>query len=255
MVKLQISRKLTAKDVALTVCFAALYAIFCLFPIFQIVGLPSKSITAAAITAPIIGMVLGPYLGALSTILGGAIGFFAGPFSPPSFVSGVVAAFSAGTLYFGKRSLCAFTYFSLLFFFGFYPFVGPVWLYPQLMWLQIIGFLVLVSPLQSVAVKNMRNSENNAKLVSAFFVTSLTSTLAGQIAGSLAFEVQFSWPIFMVEFNVWKLYWQLLTWIYPWERVIIALVAAFIGGALHKVLKSAKLTNMLTGVNPQEKHP
>lgn len=238
---MQRGRKLTAKDVALIVCFSALYTVFCLFPIFQIVGLPSKSITMAAIIAPVIGILLGPYLGALSTILGGTIGLFAGPFSSLSFVSGVVAAFSAGTLYFGKRSLCAFTYSSLLFFFGFYPFVGPVWLCPQLMWFQIVGFLILVSPLQSIAVKNMWNSKNNTKLVSAYFITFLTSTLAGQIAGSLAFEAQFSWPISLLNIDTLKLDWQFLTWIYPWERVIIALAATFIGVALHRVLKSANL--------------
>ncbi|MDH5460526.1 MAG: hypothetical protein OEY95_00355 [Candidatus Bathyarchaeota archaeon] len=235
------NKRLTTKDVALIVCFSALYTVFCLFPIFQIVGLPSKSITMAAIIAPIIGILLGPYLGALSTILGGTIGLFAGHFSSLSFVSGVVAAFSAGTLYFGKRSLCAFTYFSLLFFFGFYPFVGPVWLCPQLMWFQIVGFLILVSPLQSMAVKNMWISKNNTELVSAYFITSLTSTLAGQIAGSLAFEAQFSWPISVLNINAWKLDWQFLTWIYPGERVIIALATAFIGVALHRVLKSANL--------------
>lgn len=236
---MQKSKKLTTKDVALTACFAALYAVFCLFPLFQIVGLPSKSITMAAIIAPIIGILLGPYLGALSTILGGTIGFFAGFFSLPSFVSGVVVAFSAGALYFNKRSLCAFTYFSLFFFFGFYPFVGPVWIYPPLMWFQIIGFLILVSPLQSVALKNMWNSKSNTKLVPAFFITSLTSTLAGQIAGSLVFGAQFSWPMFLIDVNVWKLNWQVLTWIYPWERIVIALAAAFIGVTLFKVLKAA----------------
>jgi hypothetical protein len=231
---------LTAKDMALAVCFSALYTVFCLFPIFQIVGLPSKSITMAAIIAPVIGIILGPYLGVLSTILGGAIGIFVGPFSPLGFVAGIVTAFSAGTLYFDKRSLCAFTYFSLLFLFGFYPFVGPVWLYPQFMWFQIIGFLVLVSPLQSMAVKTMRNSNDNTRLVLAFFVTFLTSTLAGQIAGSLTFEV-LSWPIFIANVNAWRLNWQLITWIYPIERMIISLAAAFIGVALHKVLKSANI--------------
>lgn len=231
---------LTAKDLALTICFAALYAVFCLFPIFQIVGLPSKFITLAAITAPIIGMLLGPYLGALSTILGGTIAFSLGHFSPPSFVAGVVAAFSAGMIHFGRRSLCAFAYFSLLFFFGFYPFVGPVWLYPQLMWFQVIGFLVLVSPLQSVAVRNAWNSKSDAKLMPVFFVTSLTSTLAGQIAGSLTFEI-LSWPIFIADVNAWKLNWQLITWLYPVERIVISLAATFIGVALQKVLFSVNL--------------
>jgi len=181
----------------------------------------------------------------LSTILGGTIGFFAGSFSPPSFVSGVIAASCAGMLYAGKRSPCAFVYFSFLFLFGFYPFVGPVWLYPPLMWFQIAGFLILISPLQSTALKNL-NSGNDSGHLQAFFITCLTSTLAGQIAGSLIFEL-LSWPIFLVDIKAWEMYWQGLTFLYPVERTIIALIASFFGAALYKVLKS---TNLIQFLNP-----
>ncbi|MEM2117496.1 MAG: hypothetical protein QW386_00565 [Candidatus Bathyarchaeia archaeon] len=237
---MQRNRKLTTKDVALTVCFSALYTVFCLLPIFQIVGLPSKSITMAAILAPLIGILVGPYLGVLSTTLGGVIGLFIGPLSPPGFVSGLVAAFSASTLYFGKRNLAALVYFSLLFLFGFYPFVGPVWLYPPLMWFQIIGFLILISPLQSSALKTLNSStNNNSRLLFAFFITSLTSTLAGQIGGSLTLEV-LAWPIFMADVNTWKTIWQITMFLYPVERTIIAAASALIGTSLLKVLKATK---------------
>jgi len=229
------SKRLTAKDASLIVCFTALYLVLGFLPISPIIGLPGKTITAAAIMAPIIGIILGPYMGTLSTVLGGVIGIFFGYFSPPSLVSGVFAALCAGMLYVGKRSVCIFTYFSLIFLFGFYPFVGPVWLYPPLMWFQIAGFLILVSPLQTTAVKSL-NSNNNSKLLSAFFFTSLTSTLAGQISGSLTFEL-LSWPIFMADVNAWKTNWQVITFLYPVERVIIALGAAFIGASVHKVLR------------------
>jgi hypothetical protein len=107
------------------------------------------------------------------------------------------------------------------------------------MWFQIAGFLILVSPLQTTAVKSLNS--NNSKLLSAFFTTSLTSTLAGQISGSLTFEL-LSWPIFMADVNVWKANWQVITFLYPVERVIIALGAAFIGASVHKVLR---LTNIM----------
>lgn len=238
---MQVGRRLKTKDVALIICFTALYTYFCFIPAFPIVGSQGGAITLAAITAPIIGIILGSYLGMLSTLLGGMVGlFFAAPFFPPSFVSGIVTAFFAGMLYANKRSVCAFTYFSLLFFFGFYPFVGPVWLYPPLMWFQVIGFLVLVSPLQSMASKNMRNFNNNSKLFSVFFIVFLMSTLAGQIAGSLVFEL-ISWPIFIEDVNRWTGLWQLLAWLYPIERIIIALSAAFIGVFLYRILIHANL--------------
>jgi predicted membrane protein len=246
---MQIGRKLTAKEIALLTSFTALYTYFSFIPAFPIIGLPSKAITIAAIAAPIIGIILGPYLGMLSTLLGGALAFSAGHFSPPSFVAGIVTAVFAGTLYKNKRSISAFTYFSLLFFFGFYPFVGPVWLYPLFMWFQMAGFLVLISPLQSTASKNMRNPNNSSKLFSAFFTVFLTSTLAGQIAGSLTFEL-ISWPIFMANIYAWTATWQTVAWLYPIERVIIALIATFVGVFLYRILIHANLMPFLN----QSKH-
>jgi len=242
---MQRDKKLEAKEIALLTCFTALYAYFSFIPAFPIIGLPSKAITLAAITAPMIGIILGPNLGMLSTLLGGAVGFSAGHFSPPSFGAGIVTAVFAGMLYANKQSISAFIYFSLLFFFGFYPFVGPVWLYAPLMWFQITGFLVLVSPLQSIASKNIRNSNNNSKLLSSFFIVFLTSTLAGQIAGSLIFEL-ISWPIFIANVNAWTVTWQVVIWLYPIERIIIALSATFIGIFLYKILIHTNLTPFLS---------
>lgn len=237
---MSIKKTMTARDIALTICFAALYAVFGFIAISPIIGLPGRAVTAAAITAPVVGIILGPYLGMLSTIFGGAIGFFAGIFSPPSFFSGIVASTMAGMLYQGRRSLGVFVYFSLLFLFAFYPFVGPVWLFPLSLWFQVAGLLILISPLQSMAVRDMRKPTSNAKLTLAFFVTCLTSTLAGQIAGSLVFEV-LAWPVFVADVSVWRLNWIILSWLYPVERVTISLAATFVGVALFRVLKRTNL--------------
>ena len=231
--------KLTAKEVALTICFAALYAVLSFFPLNQMIGLVGKAITAATIIAPVVGILLGSYLGMLSTGLGGIIARFFNPiFSLPSLAAGIITALCAGLLYAHKQILCALIYVSLMFLFGFYPVVGPVWLYSSFMWFQIVGFLILISPLQSIASKNF-NSDSNLKLLFAFLVTSLTSTLAGQIAGSLTFELVY-WPT-LTNVETWTLNWRLLTWVYPIERTIIALIATFIGVFLYKVLMSANL--------------
>jgi len=239
-VKQQRRTAIRTQDLALVISFSALYAVFCIFPIFQIIGLPSKSITMAAVLAPVIGVVLGPHLGALSTIMGGLVGLLTGFFSHVSLFAGAAAAFCAGSLYSGRRDLCVLAYFSLLLLFGFCPFVGPVWLYPPLMWFQILGFVFLVSPLQSTAIKNMRNPKGNRHRLFSFFLTFLISTLAGQIAGSLIFELTF-WPLFTVDVNGIKMVWQATVFLYPIERVAIALASTFMGVALCKALKLANI--------------
>jgi len=236
-----IKRKLTAKDVALIICFTALYAVFASIPIFQILGVPGRSITAAAITAPIIGVLLGPYLGTLSATLGGVITFFVGSFFPPSFVSGIITTLCAGLLSKGKRMLCILVYLLLLVAFGFYPSVGPAWLFPLSMWFQVVGLLILVTPLQSLAGRSLK-SDRNPRLLLAFFIMSLTSTLAGQISGSLAYVI-FGFPPIL---GGWTAQWQSLTFLYPAERVIIALGSALIGAPLLRVLKSSNLVQTVS---------
>lgn len=237
--------KQTTKNIALAACFTALYVILSFIPLSQIIGWIGKSITAATILAPVIGIIIGPYLGLFSSFSGGILALlFNLSFSLPSLVAGSVASLFGGWLSNGEQGLCIFTYFSLLFFFGFYPFVGPVWLHPPLMWFQIIGFLILISPLQSKALRNLR-SKNNTNLTATFFIFILISTLAGQIAGSLTFEI-ISWPIFIADTNAWKVAWEFLTYIYPAERLIITSSATFLGVSLYKVLQNANLLRKKT---------
>jgi hypothetical protein len=245
-------RVLSAKEVALTVCFSALYVIVSFLPISSLIGFVGKAITVATVLAPIIGMVLGSYLGGLSTLLGGGIAMFINPyFALPSLVAGAVTAFCAGLLFSRKRSACTFMYSALLFLFSFYPFIGPVWLYPTLLWFHVIGFLILISPIQSAALRTLHSRKNTVALLS-LFITFLVSTLAGQIAGSLVFETS-TWPIFVADLNAWRTTWQLLTFLYPAERTIIAVMAAFLAVPLLRTLRNNKpaLKRQKTHVEPK----
>lgn len=232
-------RNLTAADVALTTVFTAYYAIFGFLKISPIIGLPGQAITAAAIIAPILGLLLGPYIGTLSAFLGGTIGFFLGSLSYLSFASGIAATFCAGMIRTGKRTLASVFYLLLFLLFAFYPAVGPAWVFPLETWFQIVGLLVLVSPLQSKATRFL-DSDNNKKLMLGFFSTCLVSTLAGQIAGSLTFEILATDPKTVIGS------WLTLTALYPAERIIIAAVATLVGASLARVLKSANLPPSIT---------
>lgn len=238
-----IYRKLSANEVALTVCFTALYVVFGFLKISPIIGLPGQAITAAAIMAPLIGIILGPYIGTLSTFFGGIVGFFFGSFSQLSFASGIFAALCSGLTFKGQQIISVLVYVSLLLPLAFYPTIGSAWLYPASLWFQIVGLITLISPLQSIAAKRF-SSNNNSKLFYAFFVTSLTSTLAGQIAGSLTLEI-----IHISDVDYFRATWVAITFLYPIERTVIALSAAFTGASLYKVLRSAKLMPFLNRTN------
>jgi hypothetical protein len=232
--------RLAPEEIGLVAVFTALYAVLAFLPMFQLIGFFGKTITAAIILAPIIGIILGPYVGSLSAFLGGTIGFAFSPFfTLPSLVSGVTISLCAALLYSGKRKHCIAIYLLLLLTFGFYLPIGPAWLYPQMMWFQMVGLAILVSPLQSTAIRHLK-SGNIAKAFYALLVTFLTSTLAGQIAGSLVFEATF-WPLLIPTIEGWKANWMLLTFIYPLERITLAVLSMLIGAPLLKVLRSANL--------------
>jgi len=237
------SKKLTTKDISLIICFTALYAVFGTIPIFQILGVPGRTISAAAMTAPIIGFLLGPYMGALSATLGGTITFFAGNFYPPSFVSGIVTATIAGLQCRRKRVQSSLLYFLFWAFFCFYPSIGPIWLFPLSTWFQTFGLIILISPLGSFTILEA-NTTSHRKLLLSFFLISLTSTLTGQISGSLTNVLCSQAGILPLPQGGWQLLYQGLTIVYPIERTIIALGATLIGAPLFKVLKSADLAKL-----------
>lgn len=232
-------KRLTSKSIALIVCFTALYVATSFIPMFQMIGL-FRTITVAAIIVPLMGIILGRYLGALSAFFGGLLSVFLSPiFGYPSLIAGPITAYYAGALYAGKRNQCILVYVALMIVFGFYPVVGPVWLFPWVVWFHVVGFLVLISPLQSYASSSFR-SGNPDRLFLALFVTTLVSTLAGQIAGTLAFEAAL-----FPDANFLKGVWLGLTFAYPIERAVIAAIASALAVPLLRVLRSANLIQRL----------
>ena len=233
--------KLVAKNIALIVFFAPWYTIFTFWPLFPVIGASGSFITMAVIMAPLIGIILGPYLSVLSVTVGGIIGLsvgqIGGPFGPLSFLPHAAAALCSGMLYNGKRMTCAVIYAILLVIFALYPVVGPAWLYPYFICMQIVGLVILVSPLQSKAVERIHGYTKTMGLTFGVGIVSLTATLFGHIVGDIMFEAIY-WPTLISSVDTWKSTWQLLAWVYPLERVMIAIAAALIGTALIKASKA-----------------
>lgn len=236
-----VSAKLVAKNIALIAVFAPWYTIFTFWPLFPVIGASGSFITMAVIMAPLIGIILGPYLSVLSVTVGGiialSVGQIGGPFGPLSFLPHAATTFCSGLLYKGKQMTCVVTYAILLVVFAFYPVVGPAWLYPYFIWMQIVGLVILVSPLQSKAVEQIQRYTKSMGLTFGVGIVSLTATLFGHIVGDIMFEAIY-WPNLIPSVDAWKSAWQLLAWVYPLERVIITIAAALIGTVMIKALKA-----------------
>jgi hypothetical protein len=193
--------------------------------------------------APVIGILLTPYLSVLTVALGGAVGLSFGYFSPFGYGAGIAAALCASALYNREQALASLLYAVFLLMFALYPTVGPFWLYPNFLLLQIIALVILASPLQSKAISYMRNPiVSSSKLLLGTGVTTFTSTMFAHIVGSLLFEM-LSWPFLISSVDGWRGTWQVITVTYPFERIAITIAATLISAGLLKSLRTWYKTN------------
>jgi uncharacterized membrane protein len=239
--------QLSSKDIALAAVFASLHTVFSSWNLFPLVGAPGRFIQLGTLMAPVIGVILGPWLTLLSLTIGGTIGFFVfqtGPFGPFSFLPQVAAGYSAGLLSTRRRWVCALLYLGLLLVLAFYPPVGPAWLWPPFLWVHMVAALLMCSPLQPKMESFLRQPENAVKLASGLGVTLFLATLFGHAVGTIMFEVVY-WPSFISEMGAWKANWQLLMWLYPVERGLIVLLGTLVGTGL---LKALRVYGFKTGV-------
>lgn len=216
--------------------FASLYAVLSSFSLSPVIGAAGSSIKMATIIAPLIGLMLGPYLGTLAASVGGFIGWSltqSGPFSFLSFVPGAATALCSGLLYLRKGLTSIVLYLVLFLALALYPTIGPAWLFPYFLWFQLIGLIVLVSPLRSKAADFTQKQNRLPELCLGLGVISFTATLFGQIVGSLMFEMMYG-PTIHTEV------WQLATITYPIERTVFTLLATAIGVPLIKALRAYK---------------
>ena len=217
--------RLNTKNLALAGVFAALYSVFTVVPIFPILGASSGArIALASIAAPLIGLILGPFTGTLAVSIGGLLGWAfqpqSGAFSFLSFLPGAVSAFSSGLLFKRKRAPLFALYLSLFSILAFYPNVGPMWLYPYFLWFQLIGLLLLASPLTSAAMDFTHEKTKPWRLGLGVGIIFLVSILVGQIAGTVLYE-----SMYVPTTGLW----EMLTYTYPVERGLMALIATIIG--------------------------
>jgi hypothetical protein len=231
---------LSTREIASTACFAALYVIFSFWTLFPIVGAEGKWINAAVVMAPLFGMILGSHLGVLAITIGGLAGSLfqpIGPFGSLSFVPHAAAAFCSGMTTSKKQHVCVVTYALFLFLLTFFPVVGPVWLWPFMIWLDLIGLVVLASPAQSKATKAINETSDSWRLIFGLATTCFTATLFGHVTGSVLFEAIY-WDS---NVDFWRTTWQGVTFVYPIERGLITLVAVAVGTPILKALEKCGL--------------
>ncbi len=233
---------LTAIQVSLTASFAGLYAVLSLLPAFKILG-GDGFINSSAFVEPVIGVVLGPYVGSLSVLIGRSIAHILvpssplGPFSP---IPGVVTAFSAGMVSRGKWYVSALLLFGLIATFLAYSpnHIAPV--FPYYIWLHLIAGAVLVLSSRVKLICPPFHGMRAERLLTGLVMTFFPSTMAGQLAGTLVWEFLIGEAVT----GVWKAFGMTIMLAFPVERTLITIIACFLGATLIKALQGLGMFGM-----------
>jgi hypothetical protein len=203
----------------------------------------STTFSISDFLAPLYGIILGPYVGGLSVIIGTFLGMTikAPVFMGLDFLPALVNTVAIGFLIKRKWAPVVVLNIILLLAFILNPltslFIGPV----PFVWLHIVALLVLISPLGRKAgqwVETLKPKFLTAGLAILAFVGTmmqhltgniLTEVVLGQIVGSISSET-FSTIIWPGAFLV-----------YPLERTLLVILSVVVGVPLVRTLKKSLL--------------
>ncbi len=237
---------ITTKQLALTAIFAALYAVLRAIPTIPMIGVPGASFSLSDILAPIYGIILGPYVGGASVLIGT---FTAMTVKPPvflglDFLPGFVNAVALGFLIRRKwLPVVALNIFLLAVFIAnpltltLVP-LGSNVVFP-FMWLHIIALIILISPLGLMATKWVEKTTTLA--VAGFAILAFIGTMMQHLMGNILYENIFVYVTNFMTPESLALRWQAVFFLYPWERLILIILAVIVGLPLIRALRKTGL--------------
>ena len=248
---MHIPKRQNTRQVAIVATFAVVYFLFRMIPTFAMVGV-SGAFSLADVIAPLYGIILGPFAGVISIIVGTVLAMaFGRPviFLGLDFLPSAMDALVVGLLVQRKR-LPAITLY-LVFFITFLanpytaifvpvsvPFLNlnTFFLYP---WLHFVALLVLISPLSKKAA-DWVNEASLINLAPGILILVFIGTFTQHLVGGLLYETVLGMFIGKAP-EVFRLLWNTVFWLYPFERAFIIILSTVIGVPLVKGLKSSGL--------------
>lgn len=195
----------------------------------------SGQITFGVVGGPLIGILLGPFLGGVAVLTGSLIGIFLNPggaiFGVLTVLPPSLGALSAGFMKLKRRSFIpGVIILTSVFVFYAHPFGRESALYP---WLHIIAMVIAFSPLAKIGVSTFRSS--NIKRTSLGIpIAAFVGTLTDHIFGS-ALAIWYFSPFLTPDI------WNFILFIYPLERIVAVVLISIIAIPVYYRLKTSGL--------------
>jgi uncharacterized membrane protein len=228
------------KAIAAIAIFSALYAALRIIPTVPMIG-TGATFHLSDILAPLYGILLGPYVGGISIIIGtfAAIGLGTpAPFLGLDFLPAFVVAISLGFLVKGKWLPVVILNALLLVAYAFDPFtlnfINTPWGTVPYLWMHITAFIVLLL-LGNKAGQWVKSSKTRI-ITGGFAILAFCGTMMQHLTGGLVYETVLGsfGSLTIADFaNTWKF----VFYIYPWERLALIIGAIVVGVPVTKALQ------------------
>jgi hypothetical protein len=225
------------KRVAMLVVFTALYIVLRFIPFSILIGPTGGFLSVSDFLAPIYGILLGPYLGGFSILLGNFAAIGMGrtmTFYGLDFLPDFMAAVSTGLLYQHKRSTWAVVVAlnaALLGIFLVNPLTSIFVFSFPFAWLHIAAFIVLLSPLSFLSAKWLQTVDYRKVAVSVG-IFALIGAMIQHITGNILFEVLLGQVTGSIPAGAYPSIWTSVFFVYPVERLILIISAVLVGTPL-----------------------
>lgn len=240
--------KVSARHVALVAVFAALYYVLSLVsPKIPSIGLPDLRIQLEALMASVFGIILGPYLGALSAFTGALVTWILPPASmvptgAPFLLSPPLNALIVGLIFY-RKSKWAFALLGVLISaFLFLPPSQPLSVYyyvpVAVLWDKIIALLLIIP----VAILGDKLASRRY-IAMLFFIICFIGNQADNMWGADVFSIPLVYnSIFPLDLEVVRGLFVVSPFIYPAIRLVQAALGTAIAVPLMAALKNTGWT-------------
>ncbi len=236
------------KQIALLTIFTALYIVLRFIPFSMLIGPTGGFLSVSDFLAPIYGILLGPYFGGLSILLGnfGAIGFGRTvTFYGLDFLPDFMAAVSMGFLSQAKRlswGVAVTINAALLAIFLVYPLTSVLVFSVPFAWMHIVAFIILLSPLSLMAAKWLQTL-NYRKVLAGVALFAFMGAMIQHLTGNILFETVLAQPIGTIAPAAYPGIWTSVFLVYPIERLILIITATVVGTSLIYLLNRTPVLN------------
>ena len=224
------------KGIALIAVFAALHTVLSSLPFTIAIGVSGGSITLGVISAPLIGILLGPITGGLSVMIGSIIAMFINPSGAlllvASFLPPTVGAISAGFAIKKRGYISAAMLLVGILAFYSHP-IGREAIYYPFMHLIALALALIFSTRLAVWSTELSNIN---KLSLGVTIAAFVGTLTDHIVGS---------SIALWLYKIPTATWNFITPVYPVERIVAVIITVAIALPLYYSLRRSGIYNLI----------